>query len=126
MIPKPSDPDRIVPVAETFHEQTNDELTEKEVNQMEADDQAIQIILMGLPEDIYVAVDSCKTAQEIWLHNGLIVVPGISNLNANQIGNGNVVAARAEDNGNGNNRDLKEIEEVNTNCILMANLQKAS
>ncbi|GKC05300.1 hypothetical protein Tco_0996910, partial [Tanacetum coccineum] len=33
-----------------------------------ADDQAIQIILMGLPEDIYAAVDSCETTQEIWLH----------------------------------------------------------
>nr|GEV83985.1 hypothetical protein [Tanacetum cinerariifolium] len=33
----------------------------------EADDQAIQTILLGLPEDIYAAVDSCKTAQEIWL-----------------------------------------------------------
>ncbi|GKC64106.1 hypothetical protein Tco_1096704 [Tanacetum coccineum] len=32
-----------------------------------ADDQAIQTILLGLPEDIYVAVDSCETAQEIWL-----------------------------------------------------------
>ncbi|GJR34132.1 hypothetical protein Tco_1209816 [Tanacetum coccineum] len=64
MIP---DPDRKVPVAETFHEQTDDELTEKEVKQIEADDQAIQIILMGLPEDIYAAVDSCETAQEIWL-----------------------------------------------------------
>ncbi|GKB75788.1 hypothetical protein Tco_0942683 [Tanacetum coccineum] len=61
-----SDPDREVPVAETFHEQTDEELTEKEVKQMEVDDQAIQIILMGLPEDIYAAVDSCETAQEIW------------------------------------------------------------
>ncbi|GKD09939.1 hypothetical protein Tco_1189624, partial [Tanacetum coccineum] len=67
MIPKPGDPDREVPVAETFHEQTDDELTEKEVKEMKADDQAIQIILMGLPEDIYAAVDSCETAQEIWL-----------------------------------------------------------
>ncbi|GJX79025.1 hypothetical protein Tco_0327174 [Tanacetum coccineum] len=33
----------------------------------EADDQAIQTILMGLPEHIYVAVDSYETAQEIWL-----------------------------------------------------------
>ncbi|GKA33071.1 hypothetical protein Tco_0719438 [Tanacetum coccineum] len=63
-----SDPDREVPVAETFHEHTDDELTEKEVKQMEADDQAIQIILMGLLKDIYAAVDSCETAQEIWLH----------------------------------------------------------
>ncbi|GKE56887.1 hypothetical protein Tco_1496072 [Tanacetum coccineum] len=67
MIPEPGDPDREVLVAETFHEQTDDELTKKEVKQMEADDQAIQIILMGLPKDIYAVVDSCKTAQEIWL-----------------------------------------------------------
>ncbi|GJS21141.1 zf-CCHC domain-containing protein [Tanacetum coccineum] len=32
---------------------TDDELTEKEVKQMETDDQAIQTILMGLPVDIY-------------------------------------------------------------------------
>ncbi|GKG44814.1 hypothetical protein Tco_0486252, partial [Tanacetum coccineum] len=31
------------------------------------DDQAIQTILLGLPEDIYAAVDSCEIAQEIWL-----------------------------------------------------------
>ncbi|GJW99162.1 hypothetical protein Tco_0180970 [Tanacetum coccineum] len=62
----------------------------------------------------------------------------IANPNANQKGNGNVVAARAEGYGNGNNGnqircynciglgDLEEIEEVNENCILMANLQQAS
>nr|GEW72267.1 hypothetical protein [Tanacetum cinerariifolium] len=32
---------------------TDDELTEKELKQIEADDQAIQTILLGLPEDIY-------------------------------------------------------------------------
>ncbi|GJZ07119.1 retrovirus-related pol polyprotein from transposon TNT 1-94 [Tanacetum coccineum] len=40
--------------------------------------------------------------QNVGNHNRLIVVPGIANPNANQIGNGNVVAARAEGNGNGN------------------------
>nr|GEU46545.1 reverse transcriptase domain-containing protein [Tanacetum cinerariifolium] len=34
--------------------------------------------------------------------------------------------ARTERNGNGNNGDIDEIEEVNANCILMANLQQAS
>ncbi|GKB20571.1 hypothetical protein Tco_0854494 [Tanacetum coccineum] len=52
---------------ETFHEQTDDELTEKELKQVEADDQAIQTILLGLLEEIYAAVDTCETAQEIWL-----------------------------------------------------------
>ncbi|GJV50305.1 zf-CCHC domain-containing protein [Tanacetum coccineum] len=51
MILEPGDPNHEVLVAETFHEQTDDELTEKEVKKMEADDQAIQIILMGLPEE---------------------------------------------------------------------------
>ncbi|GJW95999.1 hypothetical protein Tco_0177807 [Tanacetum coccineum] len=61
------DPDREVPITKTFHEQTDDELTDKEVKQIEVDDQAIETILMGLPKDIYAAVDSCETAQEIWL-----------------------------------------------------------
>nr|GEY65708.1 retrovirus-related Pol polyprotein from transposon TNT 1-94 [Tanacetum cinerariifolium] len=38
-----------------------------ELKQIKADDQAIQTIVLGLPEDIYAAVDSCETAQEIWL-----------------------------------------------------------
>ncbi|GJU50828.1 hypothetical protein Tco_1220383 [Tanacetum coccineum] len=50
MIPKPGDQNREVLVNETFHEQTDDELTEKELKQVEADDQAIQTILLGLPE----------------------------------------------------------------------------
>nr|GEW21082.1 hypothetical protein [Tanacetum cinerariifolium] len=62
MIPEPGDTNRKVPVNETFHVQTDDELTEKELKQIEADDQAIQTILLGLPEDIYAAVDSCETA----------------------------------------------------------------
>ncbi|GJQ99025.1 hypothetical protein Tco_0522010 [Tanacetum coccineum] len=66
---------------------------------------------------------------------------GIANTNVNPNGNGNFVATRAEGNGNGNNGiylqaeeldlmadagDIDEIEEVNANCILMANLQQAS
>nr|GEU58544.1 hypothetical protein [Tanacetum cinerariifolium] len=84
------------------------ELTEIDIKWMDADDQAIQAILLGLPEDIYAAVDSCETAKEIWERaqnatqnadvqsggnqNGLVVVPGI----ANQSGTGNVAAARTE------------------------------
>ncbi|GKB92184.1 retrovirus-related pol polyprotein from transposon TNT 1-94 [Tanacetum coccineum] len=123
-----------------------------------------------------------QVVQNVGNQNGLIVVPGIANQNTNV--NGNVVAARAEGNANGNNgnqirchdcrglghfarnytvkprrrdaaylqtqlliaqkeeagiqlqaeeydlmaaaADLDEIEEVNANCILMANLQQAS
>nr|GEX79088.1 hypothetical protein [Tanacetum cinerariifolium] len=165
MVHEPGDANREITVTKTFHLQTDDELSDKELKQIEADDQAIQTILLGLPEDIYAAVDSCKTAQEIWLRtmdlhtanctqlydflkynqkenlikpkeqadcstgneygsrqtnadgwrnqvnqnvvqnprvqnignqNGLIGVQG--NGNQNQIGNGNLVAARAEGN----------------------------
>nr|GEX07612.1 hypothetical protein [Tanacetum cinerariifolium] len=67
MIPEPGDLNRKVPMNETFHVQTDDELTEKELKQIEGDDQAIQTILLGLPEDIYATIDSCKTSHEIWL-----------------------------------------------------------
>nr|GEY91131.1 hypothetical protein [Tanacetum cinerariifolium] len=230
MIATLGEPDLPVPVPESFHKQTDKELTETEIKRMDADDQAIQTILLGLPEDVYSIVDSCETTKEIWervrqmmkvqtlgnrrrrqsssmngkslrllkpewkrhvtivrqtknLHetdftqiydflkmnqeeerltqnvrgngrnqfrqyagqvaqnqqgfnawqnggiqgvrnagmqsggnqNGLVVVLGI----ANQSGTGNVVAAKAKG-------DLDEIEEVNANCVLMANLQQAS
>nr|GEY46199.1 hypothetical protein [Tanacetum cinerariifolium] len=67
MIPEPGDANRDITVTETFHLQTDDELSDKELKQIEADDQAIQTILLGLPEVIYATVDSCETAQEIWL-----------------------------------------------------------
>nr|GEV49764.1 V-type proton ATPase subunit a2-like [Tanacetum cinerariifolium] len=102
------------------------ETSKTRVKQIEADDQAIQTILMGLPEDIYATIDSCETAREIWLlqnvknklvinavqnpggqnvgnQNKLIVVLGIVNPNVIQHGNGNVVTPRAEVTGNGNN-----------------------
>nr|GEV32483.1 reverse transcriptase domain-containing protein [Tanacetum cinerariifolium] len=89
--------------------------------------------------------------QNVGNQNGLIGVQG--NGNQNQIGNGNLVAARAKGNAAGKNgnqircyncsgvgiqlqaeeydlmaaaADLDEIEEVNAKCILMANLQQAS
>nr|GEZ04317.1 hypothetical protein [Tanacetum cinerariifolium] len=66
MIPEPG-ANRKVTITETFHLQTDDELFDKGLKQIKTDDQAIQTILLGLPEDIYAAVDSCETAQEIWL-----------------------------------------------------------
>ncbi|GJT61036.1 hypothetical protein Tco_1004569 [Tanacetum coccineum] len=60
--------------------------------------------------------------QNVWNQNRLIIVPRIANQNVN----GNVVAARAEGNDNGNNGDIKEIKEVNANYILMANMHQAS
>nr|GEW33408.1 hypothetical protein [Tanacetum cinerariifolium] len=66
MIATPGEPDLPVPVPESFQEQTDEELTETDIKQMDADDQAIQTILLGLPEDVYATADSCETAKEIW------------------------------------------------------------
>ncbi|GKA97472.1 hypothetical protein Tco_0825366, partial [Tanacetum coccineum] len=104
MIPEPGDADREVPVPETFHEQTDDELTEAEIKQMEADDQAIQTILLGLPEDIYAAVDSCQNGYNAVQNvRNQVVQDAVQNQGVQNIGNGNVVAARAEGNATGNN-----------------------
>nr|GEV51569.1 hypothetical protein [Tanacetum cinerariifolium] len=64
MIPEPGDTNREVPVNETFHVQTDDELTEKELKQIEDDDQAIQTIFLGLSEDIYAAEKKAKLFNE--------------------------------------------------------------
>nr|GEV24699.1 hypothetical protein [Tanacetum cinerariifolium] len=53
-----------VPVNETFHVQTDDELTEKELKQIKANDQAIQTIFLGLPKDIYAAEKKAKLFNE--------------------------------------------------------------
>nr|GEY46287.1 hypothetical protein [Tanacetum cinerariifolium] len=55
MMATPGEPDLFVLVPESFHEQTVKELTENDIKQMDADDQAIQTILFGLPEDVYAA-----------------------------------------------------------------------
>nr|GEV41935.1 hypothetical protein [Tanacetum cinerariifolium] len=47
LIPEPGDANREITVTETLHLQTDDELSDKELKQIEADDQAIQIILLG-------------------------------------------------------------------------------
>ncbi|GJV73989.1 hypothetical protein Tco_1493984 [Tanacetum coccineum] len=67
MIKEPGDLDRTPHVLPSSHLQTDDELTADEAKQVDADDQATQIILMHLPGDIYAAVDSCNTANEICL-----------------------------------------------------------
>nr|GEU43410.1 hypothetical protein [Tanacetum cinerariifolium] len=66
MIATLGEPNLLVLVPKSFHKQTDEELTENDIKRMDADDQVIQTILLGLPEDVYATVDSCKTAKEIW------------------------------------------------------------
>nr|GEX89869.1 putative reverse transcriptase domain-containing protein [Tanacetum cinerariifolium] len=51
MIATPGEPDLPALVPESFHKQTDEELTENDIKRMDADDQAIQTILLGLPKD---------------------------------------------------------------------------
>nr|GFA18747.1 hypothetical protein [Tanacetum cinerariifolium] len=175
MIPEPGDPNRDVPVNETFHVQTDVELTEKELKQIEAvlhQDQPsfnqnyiqqpipnpeditnptiamnIALALMAKafklnystptnnnqrissnPRNRQIAQPSMNMGQDRQMQ----MVGGNANQNPNR--NGNLVAARAEGfqlqaeefDLMAAAADLDEIEEVNANCILMANLQQAS
>nr|GEU63024.1 ribonuclease H-like domain-containing protein [Tanacetum cinerariifolium] len=54
------------PARDTYKLQTKDKLNETEQKQVEADDQAIHILLLGLPSDVYAVVDSCHGANEMW------------------------------------------------------------
>nr|GEV92288.1 hypothetical protein [Tanacetum cinerariifolium] len=58
MITEPGDGERDVNVNEIFHEQTDDELSERELKQIEADDQAIQTILLGKSVDTKIEKSS--------------------------------------------------------------------
>nr|GEZ25309.1 retrovirus-related Pol polyprotein from transposon TNT 1-94 [Tanacetum cinerariifolium] len=64
MIATPGEPDLPVPVPKSLHEQKDEELTETDINRMDADDQAIQTILLGLPEDVYAAEKKAKLFNE--------------------------------------------------------------
>nr|GFB15190.1 hypothetical protein [Tanacetum cinerariifolium] len=105
---------------------TDDELSDKELKQIEADDQAIQTILFDLPEDIYAAVDKkiasnlkfLNNLQPEWSRHVTIVYQtkdlhtadytqlyDFLKYNQKEIGNGNLVAARAEGNAARQNRN---------------------
>nr|GEZ47600.1 integrase, catalytic region, zinc finger, CCHC-type, peptidase aspartic, catalytic [Tanacetum cinerariifolium] len=58
------EPDLPVPVLESFHEQTDEELTETDIKWMDEDDQAIQTILLGLPKDVYAVEKKAKLFNE--------------------------------------------------------------
>nr|GEU39067.1 hypothetical protein [Tanacetum cinerariifolium] len=132
MIATPGEPDLSVPVPESFHEQTDEELTKSDIKRMDADDQAIQTILLGLPEDVYTVVHSSNlkflnNLQPEWKRH-VTIVRQTKNLHeadftqiynflkmnqdenglvvvlgiVNQSGTGNIVAARADGTGNKN------------------------
>nr|GEY28307.1 hypothetical protein [Tanacetum cinerariifolium] len=64
MIATPGEPDLPVLVLKSLHEQTDEELTETDIKRMDADDQAIQTILLGLPKDVYAVVDSSDIGEQ--------------------------------------------------------------
>nr|GEY34866.1 hypothetical protein [Tanacetum cinerariifolium] len=96
------DANREVNVTETFHLQTNDELPEKELNEIEADDQAIQTIL--LDRQMQMVGGNGRNQFRQYARQNAGNPAGYNDVigNQNQNGNGNLVAARAEGNTTGN------------------------
>ncbi|GJT13425.1 hypothetical protein Tco_0860467 [Tanacetum coccineum] len=142
MIVEPGDPDRDPLVAESSHEQTNDELTKKEAKQTAVTAWEtwlhVQQIMKGFDIGEHEKKEKLFNEWERFKSTKGESIESYYHLIANYNGNANVVAARAEGNGNRNNGnqircyncrgvgECEEIEEVNKNCILMANLQQAS
>nr|GEX20286.1 hypothetical protein [Tanacetum cinerariifolium] len=120
MIPEPGDANREITVTETFHLQTDDELSDKELKQIEADDQAIQTILLG--SDIRIQEKKAKLFNE-WerftFNEGESIesyyhcfLKLMNDLKRNKHFPEKIA-------------NLDELKKVNANCILMANLQQA-
>ncbi|GJW61988.1 hypothetical protein Tco_0111323 [Tanacetum coccineum] len=91
MIEEPGNPDHTPLVLPSSYLQTDDELTADESKKVEADDQAIKTILLGLSKDIYVAVDICNNAKEIWLRvqqmmKGTDIEDEVNEVRAEQLG----------------------------------------
>ncbi|GJT49039.1 hypothetical protein Tco_0975196 [Tanacetum coccineum] len=66
MIEEPGGTNHTPPVLPSSYLHIDDELTVEEAKQVKDDDQATQIILMGLLKDIYATTESCNTINEIW------------------------------------------------------------
>nr|GEZ14690.1 hypothetical protein [Tanacetum cinerariifolium] len=151
MIPELGDANREVTVTETFHVQTHDELSDKELKKIEADDQAIQTILLGEEGKVVQRMGKMvggnggnqfrQYARNSARYNDVIGNQVIQNVVQNprvqNTGNQNRLIG-VQGNVNQNQirneeydlmaapADLDEIEEVIANCILMANMQQAS
>nr|GEZ06845.1 hypothetical protein [Tanacetum cinerariifolium] len=133
MIATLGEPNLPVPVPESFHEQTDEELTENDIKRIDADDQAIQTILLGLPEDVYAAEKKAKLVNE-WEKftstDGELIKSYYHRfmqfMNDAQKEEAGIQLQAEEFDFMAAAGDLDEIEEVNANCILMANLQHAS
>nr|GEY99249.1 hypothetical protein [Tanacetum cinerariifolium] len=141
MILEPGDANREVNVTETFHMQTDDELSEKELKQIEDDDQAIKpffsvflktsMLLLIVVKPLRKSGFKAECRESEWVQcciecrESVRAEGNAAGQNGNQIRCYNcrgveeydLMAAAA---------DLDEIKEVNANCILMANLQQAS
>ncbi|GKE29317.1 hypothetical protein Tco_1444701 [Tanacetum coccineum] len=104
MIIKPNDQNCTPRVAESTHEQTDDELAEKKQSKWK-----LMIRLFRLFSWVFQKTSMLQIKKLSGSMNGKILALQAGNrlnltiINVNQNGNGNVVAAQAEDNGNGNN-----------------------
>ncbi|GJT71352.1 hypothetical protein Tco_1030638 [Tanacetum coccineum] len=63
---EPGDDTVTPPVPDTYRLQNGTELTKTKRKQVEADDQAIHILLVGLLDDVYAVMDSFQTINEMW------------------------------------------------------------
>ncbi|GJW12510.1 hypothetical protein Tco_1578337 [Tanacetum coccineum] len=120
MIEEPGGTDHTPHVLPSSYLHIDDELTVQEAKQVKDDDQATQIILIGLLKDIYATIESCNTINEIWKLDWVQCMAECMDSEWAEYGESDWLQ------GTENNANCEEIEEVNANCILMTYLQQAS
>ena len=62
----PGNPEGTPPTQPFYRLQKEDDYTAADWKQIEADDMAMHLIQLGLPREIFAAVDSCQTAYAMW------------------------------------------------------------
>ena len=62
----PGNPDGTPPTQPFYRLQKEEDYTAEDWKQIKADDMAMHLIQLGLPREIFAAVDSCQTAYAMW------------------------------------------------------------
>ena len=62
----PGEPDSTPPVPPYYRDQKEADYTADDKAQLLADDQAFHYLVLGLPEEVYAAVDSEESAHAVW------------------------------------------------------------
>nr|GEU48624.1 hypothetical protein [Tanacetum cinerariifolium] len=118
--------------------ETKDDLTSDALKKYDANIEVMNLILISITNDIYISLDSCQTAQEMWLRverlmhgTALYVVDRETQFNnefdqlAKKDEAGVIISNEQNDFLLSNSVQMEELEELSANIFMMARIQPA-